>query len=927
MSRRPRFANPSKRTLIALIALALVGVTLAGQDSKRAKPWTAEDVIFQEYAEQFRISHDKQWVVWMKDAVDREQLEPVSYLVLTSLADKREVPLTRGSDRVDQPCWSPDDKHIAFLSTRAMPRAKAGVAGRQIWLIRPNGGEAWPLTQLAQEPQQIAWLDNDTLIFSAESEPSLYQQAASERKDDSIVVDDEAHKTPVRLYKVHVSDGRVTQLTSNTDQVTVWSASPDGRYVVAAHRRSLTAQYDQKVRSEIKLHDLSSGEEKTILTGMRLGYSSNFAWTPDGSGFYTTVYESSHPTLIIAGIKVLYYYDRASGKVTPVNLGWENGLNWAGVPVSVTSDGFVALLGAGTNFVPARYTLQKGGAGPSWKQEPITGERANNIIDLSTSEDGKVIAYLTSSASSMPQPMHARLDGAKLTSSEPLARLNDELTRERVFPKFEIVHWKGALGDDVEGVLTYPANYVAGKKYPLITLIHGGPMNADQDWWAVNAGYPVPLLNQRDAFVLRPNYHGSANRGLAWLESLCCGHYLDYEALDVNMGVDYLVARGLVDSDRIATMGWSNGAIVSISLITGYPERYKAAAIGAGDVEYISDWGNTDFGHAFDTYYFGKTPMEDPELYLRKSPFFQLDRVRTPLVVFHGTADRNVPTNQSWSLFRALQHYEKSPVKLVLLPGEPHVPEKITHQLRVVREELAWLDKYLFGSKEEKSESLKPGSPLDDALGSRECKSNSPYGQKWPGKAKGKNADVVIPSTVATGGLMVGCFEVTRAQYAAFDATFHFPLSTANYPANGVSFKNAEAYAKWLSDMTGQSWRLPNEGEIEGLDDREGQNTLDYWAGYAPNGEDSKKLKEEAMQLGSGGLLKEVGSFRGQLKDSNVRLFDLGGNVAEWTVDGNGKGVARGGSADCPSDARIACEPAPEYMGFRVVRVPEKKTN
>ena len=87
--------------------------------------------------------------------------------------------------------------------------------------------------------------------------------------------------------------------------------------------------------------------------------------------------------------------------------------------------------------------------------------------------------------------------------------------------------------------------------------------------------------------------------------------------------MDYLIQKGLVDPDKVATIGWSNGSILSTSLITTYPSRYKVASVGAGDVEWISDWGNVMFGDSFDSYYFGKSPMQDPQLYIRKSPVLQ----------------------------------------------------------------------------------------------------------------------------------------------------------------------------------------------------------------------------------------------------------------------------------------------------------------
>ena len=458
-----------------------------------------------------------------------------------------------------------------------------------------------------------------------------------------------------------------------------------------------------------------------------------------------------------------------------------------------------------------------------------------------------------------------------------------------------------------------------GKKYPVITAIHGGPAGSDKDFWENNWAYPLQLLTQRGAFVLQVNYHGSNNYGLKWVESICCGKYYDLETPDINAGVDYLIERGLVDADKVATLGWSNGSILSTSLLVTYPDRYKVASVGAGDVEWISDWGNVIFGDSFDSYYFGKAPMEDPELYIKKSPFFKMDKVKAPVLIFHGTADNNVPPAQSWSYFRALQYYGKVPVKFVVFPGEPHGPRKLTHQMRKVDEEMAWFDKYFFKTTGTENEALKTGSPLEAAIRTKSvARTGGNYGSAFA--AKGRS--VLIPEVVKRGELEVGRFEVTRAQFAAFDKKYSIEPGTENYPANGVAFEQASAYAEWLSKLTGQSWRLPSEKEVAGwYDKKDGENTLDYWAGYAPNPDDAGRLREKVKELGGNApLLKPVGSFAGQGSDNQELIFDLGGNVAEWAVGADGKSKVMGGSADCAADERSNCTAAAEYIGFRVVR-------
>ena len=878
--------------------------------------WTVDDMIAPERAEQFRISPDSRWVIWVKSGPDPDKDEMVSNLYLASLTEKKEIQLTRGPNKDTQPHWSRDGKLLAFLTDRPLPKppgketaAPGELSKTQLWLINPFGGEPWPLTRLERSVKDFDWIDADNILMAAEEDLTLYERALKEKKDDSHAVEDVVHTPPVRLFKINAKTGEMTRLTANDDWIDGLAVSPDGKKAVAVHQRSLSYEFDQKVKPATFLYDLETGQSKQIFTEV-LVVPSEIRWTLDSSGFYAISPYSTHPVYLVATVNHLYYYDVRAQKAAKVDLGWENELGMdSPATYAVTPDGFVALLAAGARYKPARFTRE----GDGWKRVWLEGDGTSNLFALELGKDGKTLVYLTSGASRPEQLFHTTLEGATLASGAPVTTLNPKF-QKRIAARTEVVRWQGALDEEVEGILYYPQNYEAGKKYPLVVMIHGGPLGADTDSWNDDYAYPTNLYTQRGALVLKPNYHGSGNYGLQWAESIGGGKYYDLEVPDIEKGVDYLMARGLVDPEKLATMGWSNGAILTIAL-TVTTTRYQVASAGAGDVEQVSDWAYTTFGASFDNYYFGAAPYDDPELYIRKSPVYQFKKVRTPTIVFSGTEDRAVGHAQAWMHFRTLQQLGQPDVRFVSFPGEPHGLRKLSHRRRKVEEELAWFDRYLFKPQATANEALKDDSPLAAELKRKKIKK---AGLKYGLLAKA----TLIPEVVKYEGLELGRFEVTRAQYAAFDPSYKIEPGTDNYPASGVTFENARAYCVWLSKLTGETYRLGTAQELEPIykTAKDGENTLDYWAGYSVNPDDAARLEAKFGELGGAApLLKEVGSFKGRGEEELV--FDLGGNVAEWAVAKDGKGQVLGASADRPADPKAReAAPAPAYVGFRVVR-------
>ena len=902
-----------------IVLLSLANFAVAADNSK-AK-WSVDDVVLQESATAFVFSPDGNWAVWVKTVMNKEKGERSSNLMRSDLTEHLDIELTRSEENCHSPSWSPDGKLIAFLSARPAPKSadersparrlraeEKDEAKSQLWLMSPFGGEAWRLTDFKRGVTHFGWADSNAIVFGAQEEETLFEQKTKEDKDTTTVVEDEKHEPPARLFRVEVKGKKITRLTTNNDQIDYLAVSPDGKWAVARHNRSLSYTFDSKIKPVVFLHDLSKGTRESIFTDKKFNMSS-VKWALDSKGFYAINEFNNHPQFSSPAIAHLHWFDLATSAAKQIDLDWDNGLAVQdandNVPgIAVTEDGFIALLANGARHKIARYTRD----GDKWKRGESAGGHAANIFGMAVAADGKSLVYAYTTASKPVEWHHAALDGTQIGKPEQIAILNEDL-KEKPIAKSEVIRWKGAHDEEVEGILYYPHEYEKGKKYPLVVMIHGGPMGADFDSWDDSWAYAANLFAQRGAIVFKPNYHGSSNYGLKWLESIAGGKYYDLEVPDIEKGVDHLIEKGLVDKDKLGLLGWSNGSILTIEL-TVRTTRYKVASAGAGDVDWISDWGNCEFGESFDRFYLGKGPFEDPQLYIKKSPFYRLDKVRTPTLIFFGSEDRTVATQQGWMHYRALQQLGKTDVRFVLFPGEKHSPKKYVHQKRKLQEELDWFDKHLFKTAKVENEAVKDDSPLARAL-------------KLQGAKKDKGTfgllvkDQLIPETVEHSGMQLGRFEITRAQYQSFDVKYQFAKGTENYPATGISFESAKRYCEWLSKLTGDTYRLPTEEEGDELYTAgDGENTLDHWAGYKVNPDDAKRLREKIQALGRDSLLKEVGQFK---PTGDEGVFDLGGNVAEWVTTEDGKGKLMGGSADQPADAKSTLnKAAEEYRGFRV---------
>ena len=246
------------------------------------------------------------------------------------------------------------------------------------------------------------------------------------------------------------------------------------------------------------------------------------------------------------------------------------------------------------------------------------------------------------------------------------------------------VRWKSKEGIDLEGIVTFPADYTAGKKYPFLVLPHGGPESND----TLHMSLFPRVIAGMGYVVLQPEYRGSTGYGTEFLSAIY-QHFGDRAYRDVDSATDYAIAQGWADPNRLTMFGWSAGGFMTAWSVT-QTNRYKAAIEGAGITDWLSFMWTSDVQQID---YDARWPDKDPDAFLVFSAVMHSENVSTPLLVLHGAADERVPTYQGRELFEVLAARGKT-TRMVTYPGSPHFPTVWEQRRDIVRELAAWLARY-----------------------------------------------------------------------------------------------------------------------------------------------------------------------------------------------------------------------------------------
>jgi dipeptidyl aminopeptidase/acylaminoacyl peptidase len=344
---------------------------------------------------------------------------------------------------------------------------------------------------------------------------------------------------------------------------------------------------------------------------------------------------------------------------------------------------WVAYEGTGTTVGEAALDGQKRvlvkGAGPV-------------LSRVSLSEDGRKAAFVGNTPT-YPNEVFLLAEGSdaarRMTDSNPwLANMR--------FARQEAVRWKARDGLELEGVLVYPVNYQAGRRYPLILYVHGGPESHISNGWVTYYVRPGQVGAARGFAVFYPNYRGSTGRGVTFAklgQADAAGREFD----DFVDAVDHLVAVGLVDKDKVGITGGSYGGYASAWGATYYSDRFAASVMFVGISDNISKLGTTDIPEEVYLVHHRKRLWEDWDYFLRSSPIRYVERNRTPTLILHGKNDPRVHPSQSMELYRHLKTLGQAPVRLVWYPGEGHGNRRAAARFDYNVRMLRWMEHYLQG--------------------------------------------------------------------------------------------------------------------------------------------------------------------------------------------------------------------------------------
>ncbi len=628
------------------------------------RPVTVDDLFKIDFLGQVEISPDGKKIAYVITVTDLEKDGYRSAIHLMDIESGESYQFTSGSHKDTQPRWSPDGSKIAFISNRS--------GKNQIWVIEVDGGEARQVTKLAMGAGNHAWSpDGQYLAFTSRvktgEEPALEGDDKKKDKDKSdvkvitrlkwssngvgLLGDERAH-----VFVVPVDGGAARQVTSGEcdDGAPAWS--PDGRLIAFGANRTVDADYTN-VR-DIWVVPAVAGEPRQVTAG--IGPAGHPAWSADGETIFYIGHDNSHDRATHEGIwSVPASGGGAARLLTDIDFPVGSGVTGdmtggpAGLPYQVVGDSiFYRSVTRGQAHI---YKVPAVGG----KAEQLTkGERA--VGSFSLSRCGGKIAF--ASATDVDPGQVFLLEGGQ---ERQLTKLREAFWAELDVRQPEAFTYQGADGWECQGWVIKPPGFQAGRKYPVILEIHGGP----HAMYGHTFFHEFQYLAAQGFVVVYTNPRGSQGYGMKFTDA-CRGDWGGKDYLDIMAGLDHVIAQGYIDMERMGVTGGSYGGYMT-SWVVGHTDRFRAAVAQRSLTNRYSFYGTSDIGPGFGESEFPGNPWDDHDVLYDRSPVHYVKNIKTPLLIIHSEQDLRCPIEQSEQLFTFLKRQRKV-VEFVRFPDETH---------------------------------------------------------------------------------------------------------------------------------------------------------------------------------------------------------------------------------------------------------------
>ena len=627
------------------------------------------------------------------------------WVVSTTTGDVHQL---TNNTRDSAPRWSPDGKYLAFVRVTE----KDGKPDQpQLFMMNMAGGESFRFTSLPKGVTQPAWSpDGKSIAFLSTTNPEDARRTDSETDHESDVrvitravyrSNDAGYldpRRPMHLWVVQVprnSDDKVSpkQLTTGrfSEGSIVWAK--DGSQIYFTSVR-IDEPYYELPKTDIYALPAAGGEPVRLTT---LNMEARaFALSPNGrqlafiGSTSQPINSYSQPDLwvidLMPGAKprnvtASFDYDVGAGVSGDNEPPRAAGAN---VPIWTADGGAIVEVYAKEG--KANLGLFETATG---KLAEITrGNQA--VIAFRATPDGSKLVYTVSTPTRIGDLFYLERSAAQ---PKRLASLNDAVFSNINLTEPEEVWYTSFDGKRIQAWLQKPPAFDAQKKYPLILDIHGGPHTAygyvfDHEFqWMAAKGY----------VVLYPNPRGSTSYGQEF------GNIIQYrypgdDYKDLMAGVDEVIKRGYIDTNKLGVTGGSGGGLLTNWTI-GQTTRF-AAAVSQRDIANWADWWYSADFTLFQPNWFKAPPFEDPEDYKARSPITYIKNVKTPLMVILGESDYRTPPGAGGEeMFRALK-FRKIPTVMVRFPNESHELSRAGqpgHRVERLEHIVGWFDHWLMG--------------------------------------------------------------------------------------------------------------------------------------------------------------------------------------------------------------------------------------